>query len=202
MSEGFHFAVLVSSQTIYNDIDKTMLGKLGGFGAAGVYAAAYRIIDVAFSPIRSLLAAALPRFFQAGAGGMPSTVAFAKRLVGPAAAYAGAASLGLLAAAPLAGWLLGPSYGDTVDAIRFLAAIPLLRTLSILASDSLGGAGYQHWRSSVQFTVAVINIALNFILIPRYSWRGAAIASLITDSLLVAGTWVLAWIALRRELRK
>jgi O-antigen/teichoic acid export membrane protein len=199
--EGFHFAVLISSQTIYNDIDKTMLGKLGGFGAAGVYAAAYRIIDVAFVPVRSMLAAALPRFFKHGEQGMAGTIPFARRLLVPSTAYAAFAFLALFLGAPVASVLLGADYADTTRALQFLAIIPLLRTWSILASDSLGGAGYQPWRSRIQLSVALVNIALNFALIPALSWRGAAIASIASDGLLVLLTWTFARVAQLRELR-
>src|SRR6202021_1478639 len=37
---------------------------------------------------------------------------------------------------------------------------------------------------ATQFAAAAINLALNFLLIPRWSWRGAAAASLLTDAAL------------------
>src|ERR1700722_16914892 len=64
--EGFCFAASLSSQTIYNDIDKTMVARLSTLEAAGIYAAAYRLIDVAFIPVRALLNAAYPSFFRHG----------------------------------------------------------------------------------------------------------------------------------------
>src|ERR1700680_92108 len=56
MREGFYFSAGLSAQTIYNDIDKTMLARLGTLEAVGIYGAAYRLIDVTFVPIQSLLA--------------------------------------------------------------------------------------------------------------------------------------------------
>ncbi len=38
--------------------------------------------------------------------------------------------------------------------------------------------------------MAVFNVALNFWLIPAYSWRGAAWASLASDGLLAIGCWI------------
>ena len=52
------FSISTSAQTIYNDIDKTMLARLSTFSATGVYAAAYRIIDTSLTPVRSLVSAA------------------------------------------------------------------------------------------------------------------------------------------------
>jgi O-antigen/teichoic acid export membrane protein len=38
-------------------------------------------------------------------------------------------------------------------------------------------------------SVAAINVLLNLWLIPAYSWRGAAWASLLTDGLLAISLW-------------
>jgi O-antigen/teichoic acid export membrane protein len=48
LKEGISFSISTSAYTIYNDIDKTMLAKLSTLEATGIYAAAYRLIDVAF----------------------------------------------------------------------------------------------------------------------------------------------------------
>jgi O-antigen/teichoic acid export membrane protein len=69
VAEGAYFSIGTSAATIYNDIDKVMLGKIS-FAAAGIYAAAYRIVDVSMTPIRSLASAAYPNFFSKGVEGM------------------------------------------------------------------------------------------------------------------------------------
>src|SRR5208283_1522712 len=46
MREGFYFSAGQTAQTVYNDIDKTMLARLGTLEATGIYGAAYRLIDV------------------------------------------------------------------------------------------------------------------------------------------------------------
>ena len=61
------FSVSSSAQSIYNDIDKTMLGRLSTMADTGIYGAAYRFIDVSMTPVRSLISAAYPRFFKIGA---------------------------------------------------------------------------------------------------------------------------------------
>ena len=61
----------------------------------------------------------------------------------------------------------------------------------------LSGAGHQGRRALVQLGIVGINVLLNLWLIPAYSWRGAAWASLISDGALVLGLWV-AIVSLRR----
>src|SRR6266851_2188775 len=86
--EGFYFSAGQSAQTIYNDIDKTMLARLGSLDATGIYGAAYRLIDVSFSPVWSMLAASYPSFFRAGANGIRATLIYAKPLLLRALGYA------------------------------------------------------------------------------------------------------------------
>jgi O-antigen/teichoic acid export membrane protein len=183
--EGFYFSTSLSAQTIYNDVDKTMLARMATLDAAGIYAAGYRLIEVAFIPVRSLLAAAYPGFFRAGERGIRGSFTYAKLLLPRAAAYSAVAVLALLAAASLVPRFLGPEYARTAVALRWLALLPLLKTLHCFAADSLTGAGYQRLRVLLQVGVAIFNILLNLWLIPTFAWRGAAWASLASDGLLV-----------------
>jgi O-antigen/teichoic acid export membrane protein len=189
LREGFYFSSSLSAQTIYNDIDKTMLARLGSLDATGIYAAAYRLIDVAFIPVRSLLAAAYPGFFRSGQHGIALSLAYAKRLLPRALAYSVAVAVGLLVAAPLVPRVLGAEYARTTEALRWLALLPLLKTMHYFAADSLTGAGHQGLRTLVQVLVALFNVVVNLWVIPAYSWRGAAWSSLASDGLLAASLW-------------
>lgn len=199
MKEGFYFSISLSSQTIYNDIDKAMLTRLATLSDAGVYAAAYRLIDVSFVPVRSLLGAAYSRFFRHGASGMGGALQFAKRLIPLAGGYGIVACLGLYLGAPVVQVVFGNEYAGTVDALKWLSLIPFLKSMHYFAADSLTGAGFQSLRSAMQVTVAVLNVSLNLWLIPAYSWQGAAIASLASDGLLVVGLWSIVLFQYHRE---
>jgi O-antigen/teichoic acid export membrane protein len=187
--EGLLFAVSMSAQNIYNDIDKTMLARLDTLGAAGIYAAAYRILDFTFVPMRAALAAVYPRFFKSGANGLRSALAVSKTIVLPGIAYAVVVAAALLLGSTAIPVVLGAEYSQSVGAVQMLAALPLLRWIHYLAADSLTGAGYQGARTACQIGVAVINIGLNFWLITDYSWTGAVLSTLISDSLLGIILW-------------
>ncbi|HET7250546.1 MAG TPA: oligosaccharide flippase family protein [Gemmatimonadales bacterium] len=191
LREGLMFSLSGSARSIYDDIDKAMLARFDTLGVTGIYGAAYRIIDVAFLPIRSLVFAAYPRFFARGASGVRSAAAFARGLVPAAAAYGMVAGAALVALAPLVPLVLGHSYAGVASAIRWLAVLPLLRAMHYFAADALTGAGHQELRTAAQIGVAVLNIALNLVLIPAYSWRGAAWASIASDGTLAVGLWII-----------
>jgi O-antigen/teichoic acid export membrane protein len=91
--------------------------------------------------------------------------------------------------APILPHILGPKYDAVVPAVRWLALIPFLRCLHSFLADALSGAGLQRARMTIQVVAALINIALNLVILPRYSWRGAAWTSLGCDGLLVAMFW-------------
>jgi O-antigen/teichoic acid export membrane protein len=199
MWEGLYFSLSLSSQTIYNDVDKTMLTRLSTLDATGIYSAAYRLIDMAFLPVRSLLNAAYPGFFRHGASGISGSVRYAKRLVGMAAGYGAFATAVLFLGAPVLPRLLGSDYARSVEAVRWLAPLVLIKSFHYFAADSLTGAGLQRMRTSVQFSVAVFNVLINLWIIPAYSWRGAAWSSLASDALLAVGLWMVVAILYRRH---
>ena len=197
--EGFYFSAGSSTETIYNDIDKAMLARLGTLEATGIYGAAYRLIDVSFAPVASLLAAAYPGFFRAGAGGISSAIQYAKPLFWRALAYAALVSAAILVGAGIVPYILGSEYRLTVEALRWLAILPMLKVVHVFLSDALSGAGYQGLKSLIQLGVAVFNVLINFWIIPAYSWRGAAWSSIASDALLACGIAAAVMVLSRRS---
>lgn len=190
LKEGIYFSISTSSLNIYNDIDKSLLARLATLEAVGIYGAAYRIVDVAFTPVRSLLYACYARFFQSGRGGMAGAAGFAAKVLPYAAGYGLFSSVCLYAAAPLLPLVLGPGYAQTVVALRWLSLLPLLKSFHNFMADALTGAGFQGTRSACQVVTALFNVGLILWLIPSFSWRGAAWASLASDGFLALSLWL------------
>ncbi len=184
LGEGIYFSVGLSAQTVYNDIDKTMLAKLGALEATGIYGAAYRLIDVSTVPLRSILSAANPGLFRAGSGGMDQSLDYVRPLMIKAALYSVCVMAALVICAPVLPYLLGSEYKDAASALRWLAVLPVLRSVHLFLADALTGAGYQRMRSIIQAVVAMVNVLINMWIIPLYSWRGAAWSSIACDALL------------------
>jgi O-antigen/teichoic acid export membrane protein len=200
LKQGFYFSVSLSSQNVYNDIDKTMLARFSSLESAGIYGAAYRIVDVSFAPILSLLHASYTRFFKSGLSGIKGTLAFSAKLLPYAMGYGLVVSLMLFITAPLLPILLGKEYGDTVLALRWLSLLPFFRSIHYFAANSLTGAGFQGVRSVCQLLTVLLNVLLILWLIPAYSWKGAAWASLATDFFLAVILWMLAlWLKYRQQ---
>jgi len=48
-------------------------------------------------------------------------------------------------------------------------------------ATSLTATDLQGWRSTITALAAVVNIGLNLVILPRYSFRGAAVTTIITE---------------------
>ena len=197
--EGVFFSISTSAATIYNDVDKLMLARLSDLNSTGIYSAAYRVIDVSLTPVRSLVSAAYPKFFSKGAEGMRGTYPYAWSLIAKSAIYGMFLAVGLWIFAPILPIALGQKYYASVPALRWLALIPLLRCFHLFWADSLTGAGFQRARTAIQVGVGLINVGLNFAILPRYSWRGAAWTSLACDGMLAITFWIVAVYCLRKQ---
>jgi O-antigen/teichoic acid export membrane protein len=191
LSEGFVFAISGSTTSAYNDLDKAMLGHYGMSAANGIYTMAYRVVDIAYMPIRSIHAAAFPRFFRHGADGIEATERYARTILNKTLLIGVVVAAAMFMLAPIAPYLLGHTFSQSVEAIRWLSLIPLFRCFHLSAGDAMAGAGYQRYRLGAQAAAAAFNCGANLYLIPHFSWRGAAFASLLTDGSLALLSWTL-----------
>jgi O-antigen/teichoic acid export membrane protein len=197
--EGVHFATSLASQSVYNDIDKTMLARLSTVDAAAIYAVAYRFIEAAILPIRSVANAAYPEFFRLGVQGVTSGFGFARSILRRSAVYGLGTAIALFIAAGFVPLVLGHAYRESISALRWLCLLPSIKCVHIFLSDTLTGSNYQWQTSSAQIVVAGFNVLVNLWLIRAFSWRGAAWSSLATDALLMVLLYMIIHWHLRRE---
>jgi O-antigen/teichoic acid export membrane protein len=189
-AEGLVFAVSSSTTSMYNDIDKAMMGHFGMNVANGIYSVAYRVINIAAMPVASIHAAAFPRFFKEGVKGVAATQTLARKILNKTSLLGLAASVSLFLLAPVIPYFVGPSFTPSVAALRWLCWIPFFRCFHLSAGDAMAGAGHQNIRLIAQILASGFNFSINLFLIPKYSWLGAAWASLLTDGGLALMNWV------------
>ena len=200
VSEGISFSLASSSISIYNDIDKTYLVSVGQSSAAGIYSAAYRIVDVASTPLYGVYSAAFSRFFTEGAKSTLHASRFSRRLLKRTALYSSAAAILMFFSAPILPYVLGKSFASSTSALRWLCLLPLIRCFHYAAGATITGSVSQWYRTTQQIAAAVLNLGLNALLIPKFSWQGAAAASLLTDGALAGLNWIcVAWLIARQS---
>jgi O-antigen/teichoic acid export membrane protein len=199
LREGFHFATGISAQTIYDNIDKTMLARLSTVEAAAIYAVAYRFVDAASAPLRSMAGATYAEFFRRGQNGIAPAYRFAQRILRRSVIYGLLASLALFAGAGLVPMIMGSKYADSAVALRWLSPLPLIKSIHSFLVDVLTGGDHNSARSTTQLGIAVFNVLINLWLIRAYSWRGASWSSIASDGALALSLYLVIRWYIRKE---
>ena len=197
LGEGLTFSINVSSAMLKGDADKWLLLRMNEAAANGVYAAGYRILGLAGAPNTALGDATYARFFAAT--GPRDAIALAKRLSAVSLVLNGISGLVVIVGAPFITGLLGDSYSEATEVLRWIAFVPLLGAWQLFAGNALSGIGHHRIRLYQTMSSAGLNIVLNIILIPSMSWRGSAIATIATELYLVVLHWRTLWRLARGE---
>jgi O-antigen/teichoic acid export membrane protein/dienelactone hydrolase len=190
LSIGFALTVLLTK------IDIPLLSKLGSFDAVGHYAIAYKFSDLVSmigiavtTPLTTVLVASWPgRIREFRARVHDATVLTI--LLG------GMAVIGIWpAATPLVRLLYGAEYADADDATRLLVVGAGLSSFTLLGVMILVSTGRLRVFPLIAGFGLALNVALNVVLIPRMSFQGSAVATVVTEVLVC----VLIWAAVLRE---
>ncbi len=176
------------SVTIYLRVDVIMLKYLVGEREVGLYAAATRISEIGYFVPMALAASLLPALVRAKAGEAGAYRAKIQAYFDLSAglAYLCLLPLGLLAE-PLVRVLYGADYGEAgrILAVHMWAMVFVF--LGVARGQWLVNEGLQKFYLLTTLFGAGTNIALNFLLIPRWGGLGAAYATVVAYA--VAG-WV------------
>jgi O-antigen/teichoic acid export membrane protein len=195
LAAGLPLALAFTITTIYAQLDIVLLQLFKNFKVVGWYSAANKYVDaVAWVP-QSAMGAVFPALSLLAAGDR-------RRL-----AFAYEKSYKMLA---ILGLPLAVGLGVTADSIvhvtrGFEQSIPALRILAPSVALLFVNNAFIYTLTAINrqldFTrlalvTLAVNVILNLVLIPPYSYLGAAAASTITEIALFAGGW---WL-LRRHL--
>ena len=170
---------------INTNMDQLMLGLIRTDTEVGWYGTAYRLLTAALIPSQILLQSFLPSISAAlgDEGAMRQRSRdFVTTLSGLGFPIAVG---GLLFASDLIG-LFGPSYAPAVPAFMILMAFVALQYTSIGFGTSLIAWDFQKLYMYALLGGAVINVALNFGLIPTFGIMGAAIATLSSECIVLS----------------
>jgi O-antigen/teichoic acid export membrane protein len=199
LSQASYFAFGTTAKATYTDLDKVILAREAPHAVLGVYNTAYRLVVMAFMPIRSLLDVSASKFFQVGEAGLKHSYAFSLKLLKFSVSYGVIVGLSLYFCAPLVPYILGPSYRDAVPILQWLAPLPVIQSIHYVLSDALTGAGHQRARTLAQLVILILYFVLAVLLIPAHGWQGAAIVCLISESCLAVLIFLIARHLLRRR---
>lgn len=194
------FCLGSGSRAVYVDADKFFLSRYAfGSTITGSYAMASRIASFATVPAQAIIYSMNTRLFRSGSLGYGETWRVMRRPLVFVTVYGVVAAFVLAGAAPLLPAVLGPSFADSSRVLLILCPLPLIQGGNYVLGDALMGIGAQHFRASLQVACALIAILLCVFLIPPLGWLGAALASLLSASILLSTLSMGFMLGLRRE---
>ena len=172
-------------------IDVLMLSLLDSFEAVGQYSIGYKFSDIidtfalaAAAPVSTLLVASWPGKLDV----------FRQRSRSAAILFALAGAICVVAfwpsAEPIVRLLYGERFASAAPAARLLVVGAALMSLIVLGIFLLTSAGKQRYYPAVAVFGLALNVGLNLVLIPRMSYDGAAISTVVTWAVTVVLLWI------------
>ena len=169
-------------QGLFFKVDAVLMPALAGSAAAGVYAAAYKVSEGAGIVSSSFTLAVFPRLARANQSA--GAYAMALRLLFQIG-FPLAAGIGLLAQ-PIVGVVGGRDYlPDSAIALAILICYLPLSYANGLTQYVLIAAGRQRLLTGAFFAALIFNVAANVMLIPRFSYGGAAWVTVASEVVLL-----------------
>lgn len=168
--------------------DVVMLGVMRGHVAVGLYQACTNLVLNWNVLARALNHGVYPRMSRAWPdrpaqfGRLRDAASRALAMIGMPVAVGG-----LLLAPELLRALYGSRFDEAVLAFRLLVLVVPLRMMTNTLSSALAACNKQHSRMVAVGIAAAANVGLNLIFIPRWSYVGSAVATLITETGLLLG---------------
>jgi len=183
------YSSAISASALNTDGDKLVLAANRLVVDTGLYAAAYRIVSFGLVPIGSVVNASHREFLVNEEGLRRQHLRRALRFGVASGAYGLAFGIFIFLAAPLLPTLLGDEFEGSVPMVRWLAPTVMLRAVNIFGLNGLMGLNRVGLRTSLIVANAALAMAIYIVLVPRYGWEGAAIGTLISETIAVTSTW-------------
>jgi len=175
------FALILIFVTLYWKADVLMLSKMKGATAVGYYSAAYKLVwftmmiaqsfFTAFFPVVSELFKSSPKSFEKAC---KKAIRYLIMFTLPVAVAVALLSPKLILL------LYGNEFTESVKVLRVLIWILIPYCVSEVFAHALLASDNQHIDLRVNGIGVLCNVLLNFLLIPKFGYLGAAIATLIS----------------------
>lgn len=184
IKEALPFGLTAIFVTIYFQIDTVMLSVMGGDAVVGWYNAAYTIIfGLMFIPT-AFVGAIYPlmsKYFKSSEESLKRTynIGFKYLLI----VALPITVIGFVFADKIILSLYKSGYTPSINAFQVLVLVIPIIFLTSLFGPTLQSINKQQIVSYVTGFNALFNVVLNLILIPTYSYIGAAIATVLTEGL-------------------
>jgi O-antigen/teichoic acid export membrane protein len=182
LTEAWPMAAMGISIVIYFRIDAILLSVFQGTTAVGFYSAAYVLSEASNFVPGMFLTSMFPvfsRLHQASKTSFRDVSAQSARyllyLALPMAFFV------TLWAKPIIFFLFGATFAPSVAALQILIWAAAIMYVTRVLGTAFVAANLQRLNMKLTFIAVAINVGLNLLLIPKYSFYGAAFATVATE---------------------
>lgn len=198
----FVWVMLITKVYAKNDI--LVLGWLKGDQVVGWYGGAYMVVDFLLLIGSSIANAIYPIFSRMHAAGAEGLQASHERVSKCILIVMAPICMGVSIGGPsLLLLILGSRFERGSDALRIVVWMVLFETLSAVSGSLMAATGNQKLMAKTGAVSAAINLSLVLALVPRFSYIGAAWATVIGSVIqLVIATWAVSTIMPGMKLHK
>lgn len=171
--------------TIYNRIDTVILSYYKGQTAVGYYGLAYRIYEVVVLGAAYFANSMLPIISNLAVTDRAKLVIVYRK------SFVVLMWMGLLAGiinfmlAPILPIIFGAKFIYSVAPLQILSLALVVSYFNHLNGYTLVALGRQWWSFGIAIVALGVNLGLNFLLIPHYSYLGAAFNTFLTEGLII-----------------
>ena len=179
-----HIFVLNLIISLYINLNTVMLGFMQNAESVGLFTGASKITSIALSFVSALGTVMLPHLSNLLSSGRKERFdELAQSAFSFTCAFAIPVSAGLIICAEyIIPVFCGQTYMAAIPTLRILAPVVLLVGVSnVIGIQILYPQGRENTVILCTAIGAAINIALNLLLIPRYSYNGAAVSTIVTE---------------------
>ena len=180
------FAITGILNTIYYTIDMVMLTQMVGNYATGIYNATFKLISILvmfYSIYISVIFPIMSKFFKNDENlliiSFEKSIKYLMLIMIPLAIATVIYSLDVVQL------IYGHEYDQASSALSILIWTVCLIFISGVGNTLLNASHKEVTVTKIYFAAAVFNVVLNIFLIPKYSFQGAAITTVLSDVLIV-----------------
>lgn len=167
---------------VYYKVDTVMLSLMQGTYEVGIYESAYKVVNILISLIVILDNLIMPKFFRLYKENKEKMIESYKILLNYGLILGVSFSVVLVYMSKyIINILYGRQYSDAIFILQILVWTVSIRLLAATVGFVITASDNMQKKVKFQAFFAVLNIILNWILIPIYGVGGAAIATVITE---------------------
>lgn len=192
LREALPLTLGIGLATIYYRVDSVMLSRLDTFDSVGIYGVSYKFIDIVHFAATAVTVPLLTLLVRAWPDDLPAFRDALRRGGMVLGIIGGLSVVGLFGfPAQLTSLLYGESYAVGAHATRLLILAQFLTLFASLGLTCLIAMGRHRVYPLVMLVGLALNVVANTVLIPRYSYEGAAAATLGAEVVVVCLMWIL-----------